>query len=248
MIGSLIKTMADAQKLSIQQIVKGVQMGSIPAYVGIPLIEKKTKEAQKLQMAQAALREQGEPQTTVGDQVMQAAGQVTRPENPLTPTSLATGRQRPAPYMGIDSADSNMPQEYAGGGIVAFADQGLVNLDDSGLQEPIPGTTKRVQVEDDGAITRAKSISDKLRPYNFLGPLYESTYDYFKKPATNEQYVNDPSLGMNTPIWDMDALKRRRFFKSLADEAPKARPQGPAAPLPNADLHFKDAQPLPNAR
>lgn len=197
MIGSLIKTMADAQKLSIQQIVKGVQMGSIPAYIGVPLIEKKTKEAQKLQMAQAALREQGEPPTTVGDQVMQAAGQVTRPENPPTPPSLATDRQRPAPSMGIDSADSNMPQEYAGGGIVAFADQGLVNLDDSGLQEPIPGTTKRVQ-------NVSAASSDDPRLYNIYPTL-------MGLPGSVDQSIPNPKV-LGEGIRDISATSNDSSF------------------------------------
>jgi len=114
-INSLYGTMNRAEGLSIGDILKGVQSGSIPSYVGIPLIEKKTKEAQKMQAMQALMRQmEGGPPSTVTDQVMQAADQVTRPENPLTPTSLATGRQRPAPNMGIEMAQSNMPQEYAG--------------------------------------------------------------------------------------------------------------------------------------
>lgn len=128
-INSLFSTGARAEKLSIDDILKGVQSGSIPSFVGIPLIEKKTKEAQKMQAMQALMRQmEGGPPSTVTDQVMQAADQVTRPENPLAPTSLATGRQQPAPNMGIEAAQSNMPEEYAGGGIVAFAgkDESLV--------------------------------------------------------------------------------------------------------------------------
>lgn len=133
-VNSLYGTMNRAEGLSIGDILKGVQSGSIPSYVGIPLIEKKTKEAQKMQAMQALMRQmEGGPPSTVTDQVMQAADQVTRPENPLTPTSLATGRQRPAPNMGIEMAQSNMPQEYAGGGIVAFANGGAPD------DEELPG-------------------------------------------------------------------------------------------------------------
>ena len=127
-INSIFKTMATADKLSIPEIMNGIKSGSIPSYVGVPLIEKKTKDAQKLQMAQAIMRQlEGGPPSTVSDQVMQAADQVTRPVAPPSPAMPATDRQQPAPPMGIDAAQSNMPQEYAGGGIVAFADTGLVS-------------------------------------------------------------------------------------------------------------------------
>ena len=127
-INSIFKTMATADKLSIPEIMNGIKSGSIPSYVGVPLIEKKTKDAQKLQMAQAIMRQlEGGPPSTVSDQVMQAADQVTRPVAPPSPAMPATDRQQPAPPMGIDAAESNMPQEYAGGGIVAFADTGLVS-------------------------------------------------------------------------------------------------------------------------
>lgn len=129
-ITSTYGTMNRAEGLSIGDIVKGIQNGSIPSYVGIPLVEKKTKEAQKLQMAQALMRQlEGGPPSTVTDQVMQAADQVTRPGVPPTTTLPATDRQRPAPSMGIEAVQSNMPQDYAGGGIVAFADRGAVEED-----------------------------------------------------------------------------------------------------------------------
>ena len=126
MINRLLGQMADAEKMSIAQIQTGIQNGTIDAYVGIPMIAEKTKEAQKIQMAQALFREQGEPDVNVKDQVMQAADQVTRPGVPPAPTLPATDRQRPAPSLGLEAARSNMPEEYAGGGIVAFANTGLV--------------------------------------------------------------------------------------------------------------------------
>ena len=69
MIGDLISTMANAQKLSIQQIQKGVQDGSIPSYIGVPLIQQKT---QQMQQAAAALQgQQGRNQPPIAQQVMQ---------------------------------------------------------------------------------------------------------------------------------------------------------------------------------
>ena len=118
MIGDLISTMATAQKLSIEQIMKGVQSGSIPPYVGVPLIQQKMKDRQQ---AALALSGQNAQQPPVADQVMQAADQLVRPEYPALPTA-SEDTQQPAPSQGIDSAQSNLPQGFAGGGIVAFAD------------------------------------------------------------------------------------------------------------------------------
>lgn len=126
MIGSLIGKMADAQKMSIAQIQQSIASGSLPSYIGIPLLQEKAQQAQKLQMAQAILKEQGTPDVTVKDQVMQAADQVTRPEPPVMPSTPDGYRQQPAPSQGVESLASNMPEEYAGGGIIAFADRGAV--------------------------------------------------------------------------------------------------------------------------
>jgi hypothetical protein len=98
--------MAMAEKLSVQQLQQAVQSGSLPAYIGIPLIEQKTKE--KAQMA-AAQGQQKPP--SVASQILQQAEQQDQ---------------------GIDQLPSNLPTEQdemmgmAGGGIVAFADAGQV--------------------------------------------------------------------------------------------------------------------------
>jgi len=102
--------MAMAEKLSVQQLQQAVQSGSLPAYIGIPLIEQKTKE--KAQMA-AAQGGQQKPPSVVAS-ILQQADQQEQQER------------------GIDELPSNLPmmddQEMgmAGGGIVAFADEGQV--------------------------------------------------------------------------------------------------------------------------
>ena len=42
MIGDLLSTLATAQKLDIGQIQKAVQDGTLPAYVGVPLLDRKS--------------------------------------------------------------------------------------------------------------------------------------------------------------------------------------------------------------
>ena len=73
MINSLMSRMAEAQKLSIPQLQQSIQDGTLPAYVGIPLLQDKVKQAQ---MAKAT--QQAPAQPPVAQQVMQAANQVER--------------------------------------------------------------------------------------------------------------------------------------------------------------------------
>jgi hypothetical protein len=104
---SMNSRMAMAEKLSVQQLQQAIQSGSIPAYIGIPLIEQKTRE--QSQMAQAQQGQERRP--SIAEQVLQQAEQQDQ---------------------GIDQLPSNLPvaqdeeMGMAGGGIVAFADRGLV--------------------------------------------------------------------------------------------------------------------------
>lgn len=114
--------MAMAEKLSIPQLQQAIQTGSVPAYVGIPLLQEKMKMQKSMQ---AMGQQQGE-QPTVAEQVLQEAQQSAPPQM----------QQRMA-GPGIDQLPSNLPtydneefgeESYAGGGIVAFAgrDESLV--------------------------------------------------------------------------------------------------------------------------
>jgi hypothetical protein len=129
--------MAMAEKLSVQQLQQAVQSGSLPAYIGIPLIEQKTKE--KAQMAAAQGGQQKPP--SVAASILQQADQQEQQER------------------GIDELPSNLPMMedeemgMAGGGIVAFAERGRVRDPDEmtameRLQEENPETYRRILAED----------------------------------------------------------------------------------------------------
>jgi hypothetical protein len=99
--------MADAEKLSIPQLQMAIKNGTIPAYVGVPLLQDKVKQHQQAMAMQQAQQQQGQ-QSPIADQVMQEADQ----------------------YRGIDELPTNLPteederavdDEYANGGIIAFA-------------------------------------------------------------------------------------------------------------------------------
>ena len=93
-----------------KSLVDGVQNGSIQPYVGIPLIQELTQKLTeaKTQMAQSmagAGMQQGQQGTPIAQQVMQQAAQESQ---------------------GLEALPSNLPQEYAGGGIIAFEEGGEV--------------------------------------------------------------------------------------------------------------------------
>jgi hypothetical protein len=95
--------MADAEKLSIPQLNEAVKNGTIPAYVGVPLIQEKMKA----QEAAQAMVAQTQAQPPLARQVMKQADMMS----------------------GLEKLQSNLPEEgYAGGGIVAFADGGELDL------------------------------------------------------------------------------------------------------------------------
>jgi hypothetical protein len=98
---------AMAEKMSIPQIQQSIQAGSLPAYVGVPLLEEKMREQKKAAaMAQLA-------------QAQQQAQQYGLP----TEKPIAQGVMEQA--AGIDSMPSNLPVAgYNDGGIVAFAEGG----------------------------------------------------------------------------------------------------------------------------
>lgn len=119
MIGSLMSRMGDAQKLSVQQLHQAVQDGTLPAYVGIPLIQD------KLQQEKAAQTPQAPKQPPIAQQIMQESAPQAQPQ-----------MMAQAQPQGIESAQSNLPEGgMASGGIVAFAEGGLPEDDESDPQE-----------------------------------------------------------------------------------------------------------------
>jgi len=91
---------------SIEMLTKGVQNGTVPAYIGIPLIEQKTQELNKSKALMGGM-EQGQP--PIAQEVLDKA-------------QMATG---------LDELSSGLPAEgFAPGGIVAFADGGEAEEDE----------------------------------------------------------------------------------------------------------------------
>lgn len=124
MIGQGLGRVALAERLSISQLEEAIQNKTIPAYIGIPLLEEKTQLEQRMKAAQMGQTPQ--PQMTIADQVMQQA-------------NMAKG--------GIDEIPVEM--EMAGGGIVAFEDGGRVQrFQNQGLVADM--TEEELQAQDQG--------------------------------------------------------------------------------------------------
>jgi len=106
MTGIAQKIIANPNAYSIDMLTAGVQNGSVPAYIGIPLIQQKTQELQKSKALMAMAQPQQPP---IAQEVLDQAQAAT----------------------GLQALPSNLPTEaYAPGGIVAFAEGGEADEED----------------------------------------------------------------------------------------------------------------------
>lgn len=101
MQGIAQKVLADPGRYSIQQLQQAVQDGIIPAYIAIPIIQSKVQEQKQAQMAQTMQQPPAQARPPVAQQVMSEA-------------------------RGLEALPTNLPTQYAGGGIVAFDEGGEV--------------------------------------------------------------------------------------------------------------------------
>ena len=101
---------------SVDQLLKARQNG-VPDYVVVPMLQKAM--AQKQAMAQQQALQQGAPKPPVAQQILDAA------HNDVMQEHMARQVEENPEPRGIDSLPSGIDEEdYAGGGIVAFAQGG----------------------------------------------------------------------------------------------------------------------------
>jgi hypothetical protein len=110
--------MLNPEKYSAQMIDRSTKNGVIDDIVGLAALQQKNQETKERQAAAAMA--QGTP-PTIKDQILAEAQQL----------------------QGIDNAQSNLPTEYAGGGIVAFSNGGSSTMggfeaDSSAYESPKP--------------------------------------------------------------------------------------------------------------
>ena len=118
-MAAMAKRATNPQQIEAIQksLVAGVQSGAIQPYVGIPLIQELTK---KLTEAKAQMA-----QTVAGAGMQQSPQGQQAPQQPIAQQVMAQAAQADQ-SQGVEALRSNLPQSYAGGGIIAFEEGGPV--------------------------------------------------------------------------------------------------------------------------
>ena len=177
-MANMAKQINDPQQIqAIQQsLVVGVQNGSIESYVGIPLIEELTKKLSEVnaQMAQNMAgmgMQQGEqaPQQPIGERVMQQAMQESQ---------------------GLEALPSNLPQEYASGGIIAFEHGGEVQHFETGdlVDERFRSEKKRL---DEEAQNEFRADVDPLDRFKFATKDRERRLSHADEAALDARAIRE---------------------------------------------------------
>lgn len=119
MIGSLNSIQATAEKLSIPQLQQAMRDGTLPPYVGVPLLQKKVQMQKQMQMASQA---QQPKKPSIAEQVNQeaTADEMMRQRARMMQAEMGqTG--------GISDFLPKGEESYAKGGPIAFAEKGYVD-------------------------------------------------------------------------------------------------------------------------
>jgi hypothetical protein len=201
-----MSVMAQASKLSITQLQQAIKNGTVPPYIGVPLLQQKIKESQQAKQAMAAQQPQQPP---IAQQVMQQAE-----------------------AQGVDTLPSNLPvQGMAEGGIIAFDEGGEVKrfgLPDSKeqlVEDPDPygywaehrraekARAPYVEGAKDFAFTGPRLIG---REINYLGDVLSDTRD-------KNKMVIDPETGKPISVYE---LKRKAVNAVGKDAASQYRTSG----------------------
>jgi hypothetical protein len=204
-----------------KNLVDGVQNGSIQPYVGIPLIQELTQRLAevKTQMAQT-MAGAGMPQAPQGQQAPPIAEQVMQ--------------QAAQEGQGIEALPSNLPQEYAGGGIIAFEGGGEVQRFNEGLlvDANYPDSYYRSQAEPEERKRAPLTIQEQVKQYQDLmtaipkGASQTEYEEYLKNrsgaaEATKKQDLN---LALAQFGLNLAAGKSPRALENLGEAGIKALP------------------------
>jgi len=204
-----------------KNLVDGVQNGSIQPYVGIPLIQELTQRLAEVKTQMA--------------QTMAGAGMPQAPQG--APIAQQVMQQAAQEGQGIEALPSNLPQEYAGGGIIAFEDGGAVQHFQTGdlVDERFKRTSSYYQQpqEEPDVLKRAPlTIQDQVRQYRELmeaipkGASQTEYEEYLKNrsgaaEATKKQDLN---LALAQFGLNLAAGKSPRALENLGEAGIKTLP------------------------
>ena len=118
-MAAMAKRATNPQQIEAIQksLVAGVQSGAIQPYVGVPLIQELTKKITEVKAKMA--------QSMAGAGMQQSPQGQQAPQPPIAQQVMAQAAQADQ-SQGVEALRSNLPQSYAGGGIIAFEDGGKV--------------------------------------------------------------------------------------------------------------------------
>jgi hypothetical protein len=225
------RILANPEKYSVAQLRQGVENGVIPAYIGIPII-------QEMMQNEARMRSMGQGQ--------QAA------QPPVAEQIMAQAQQS---GQGVEALPSNLPQEYAGGGIVAFEGGGQVERFQTGNLVRDPNETfeqyRQRVLQQDAQNKEAMRLqenqareAERQRLLAERGPIFPASPFVDRPPIalptqTKTATGIDKDLGPVPGTTDKDVLGGRPTggITALpgADRAPSpARAPAAAAPAPFA--------------
>jgi hypothetical protein len=170
MITDMNARVAMAQKLSIPQLQQAIKNGTIPAYVGVPLLQDKMRQQQQMQMAAAQQQQgqQGQQQRPIAEEVMEQAG--------------AMG--------GVDQLPSNLPiqneedeENYAGGGIIAFSGNRTSDVRDPDTRTSLDGISPEfggstiTSEQDTERVANPETASDRAAILNLIKKGWTTSQD-----------------------------------------------------------------------
>jgi hypothetical protein len=229
-----------------KSLITGVQSGAIQPHVGIPLIQDLTKELTKVkaQMAQS----------------MAGAGMPQPPQGgaPIAQQIMAQAAQANQEGQGVETLPSNLPESYAGGGIIAFEGGGQVErFQNTGSTGTTPaGRFFSAQAAQGAEYEEAQRLRNEIiskygpsaglfglfktqtdaerqAAQNLLGKVDTMTLPQLKEIATKGPAALPQTIAPTATPYDPATATRRSMFEGQtqppAPAAPSALPGGPGA-------------------
>ena len=195
-----------------QSLVAGVQNGSIQPYVGIPLIQDLTK---KLAEATAKMA-----QTVAG------AG-MPQPPADGPPIAQQVMQQAAQESQGVEALPSNLPQSYAGGGIIAFEGGGQVERyqnagftggQEFGFSDPVAEAVDDLKYQEKARLEAIREAEARAKFLREAGA-----------PQAAEAEASLAALQGPNPYDPAKATRRSQYTNLPIPNTPGAAPAAPSA-------------------